>query len=285
MKKFSSKFGFSVSALLPLVMLSGFSPVVEAEEAKPEPKIYKCKQCVKYTGWGGYLDFGFSYVNNDSLRFGDYRGLEQEGLYAAVDGDVYYRDLNGLYVDIFARNLGYDSRQFDIQGGSRGLYEFRFGWNEIPKYRGYGTQTPFIGSGGDYLTLPENWVKANTTSGMTALDNSLVPESLKTQRKTLDAGMTLNFASNWSFDFDYQRQKKDGTRTLSAGMFFSNASLLPAPVEYTTDIFDVDLTWASKKAQVQVGFMSSKFDNGYSSLTWDNPFSRSLAVLLFELRE
>ena len=137
MKKFSSKFGFSVSALLPLVMLSGFSPLLEAEEAESDPKIYKCKQCVKYTGWGGYLDFGFSYVNNDSLRFGDYRGLEKEGLYAALDGDVYYRDLQGRFVDIFARNLGYDSRQFDIRAGNRGMYEFRFGWNEVAALAGH----------------------------------------------------------------------------------------------------------------------------------------------------
>jgi MtrB/PioB family decaheme-associated outer membrane protein len=271
MKKFINKFGFSVSALLPLVMLSGYSPLAAAEEA--DLKIYKCKQCVKYTGWRGNLDFGFSYVNNDSLRFGDYRGLEKEGLYAAVDGDAYYRDLQGRYIDIYARDLGYDSRQFDIRGGSRGSYEFRFGWNEIPKYRGYGTQTPFMGSGGDYLTLPEDWVKANTTVGMTALQGSLVPEALKTQREVLDVGFSLDFARSWSYNFDYQRQKKDGTRMLGAGMYFSNASILPAPVQYTTDIFDMDLTWAGKRSQVQLGFMSSKFDNGYSSLSWENPFN------------
>lgn len=270
MKKFISKIGFGVSALVPVLLLSMQSPLAEAEET--EPSIYKCKQCVKYTGWRGTLDFGLAYVNEDSFRFGDYRGLESEGLYAALDGDVHYRDLQGRYFDMYARDLGYDSRELDLRGGNQGSFELRFGLQEIPKYRGYETQTPFLGVGSRNLTLPEDWVYANTTSGMDALQSSLVVAPLKTQRKIVDAGWTLNFAPEWSFRIDYQRQKKKGTRTLGAGIFYTNASILPAPVDFGTDLFDVGLTWAGKRAQVQLGFISSQFSNYSSSLTWQNPF-------------
>ncbi len=273
MKKFISKFGFSTAAILPFMVLSAYSPVAHSEDAeKSEPEIYDCKQCVKYTGWLGTLDFGLGYVNKDSLRFGDYRGLEKEGVYVALDGAMHYRNLAGKYVDIYAHNLDYDSRQLEVRTGKRSKYELRFGWQEIPKYRGYGAQTPFIGSGKDYLTLPADWVRANTTSGMTALQDSLVAAPLKTQRKVLDAGATIKFAKDLAYRIDYQRQEKSGTRPMSAGMYFSNASIMPAPVNFTTDIFDMDLTWSGKKAQVQAGFMSSQFDNGYNSLTWQNPF-------------
>ena len=273
MKKFISKFGFSATAILPAILLSAYSPVAQSEEPeKTEPKIYDCKQCVKYTGWLGSMDFGLAYVNNDSLRFGDYRGLEKEGTYLALDGDIHYRSLAGKYVDINARNLGYDSRQLDMRAGDRGFYELRFGWQEIPKYRGYGAQTPFFGSGSDFLTLPEDWVRANTTSGMTALGSSLVAAPLKTQRKILDAGASIRFAKDFAFRIDYQRQEKKGTRPLSGGMYYSNASILPAPVDFTTDIFDMGVTWSGSKAQVQAGFLSSQFKNGYDSLTWENPF-------------
>ncbi|MGB5488774.1 MAG: MtrB/PioB family decaheme-associated outer membrane protein [Lysobacterales bacterium] len=253
--------------------MSTHSPVTEAQEADAEPEIYKCKQCVKYTGWRGTIDFGAAYVNNDSYRFGDYRGLEKEGLYAAVDGDVHFRNLQGNYFDLYAHNLGYESREIDMRGGYQGFYELRFGWQEIPRWLGYGTQTPFLGVGSDVLTLPGDWVKANTTKGMDALQSNLVGEPLKTKRKILDAGGTLNFLSNWSFRVDYQRQKKEGLRTLGAGMYFSNASILPTPIDFTTDLFDTAISWANNRAQVQLGFISSKFDNGYSSLTWQNPFS------------
>ena len=271
MKRFSRKFGFSISTLLPVILLSAHSPLTRAQDAEPE--IYNCKQCVKYTGWRGTIDFGPAYVNNDSYGFGDYRGLEKEGFYAAVDGDIHFRNLQGRYFDMYARNLGYESREIDMRGGNQGFYELRFGWQEIPRWLGYGTQTVFMGVGSDFLSLPDGWVKANTTSGMTALQNSLVAEPMKSKRKILDAGLSFNFLSNWSYRVDYQRQKKEGLRTLGAGLYYSNASILPAPIDFTTDLFDTALTWSNKRAQVELGFISSKFDNGNSSLTWQNPFS------------
>ena len=264
------KIGFSISTLLPVLLLGVQSPATEAQET--EPSIYKCKQCVKYTGWRGILDFGLGWVNDDSLRFGDYRGLEEQGFYAAIDGDIHYRNLQGRYFDLYATNLGYESREFDMRGGNTGLYELRFGWQEIPRYLGYGTQTPFLGVGSASLTLPDDWVKANTTLGMSALDSNLVANRLKTKRKLIDAGGTVNFLSNWSFRVDYQRQKKEGTRTLGAGLYYSNATILPSPLDFTTDLFDTALSWQNKRAQVELAFISSKFKNGDSSLTWENPF-------------
>ncbi len=223
------------------------------------------------------------YVSDDSLRFGDYRGLEEEGFYAAVDGDVHFRDLTGRYFDLYARDLGYDSRQLDMRGGKQGVYELRFGWQEIPKFRGFDTQTPFLGVGSEYLTLPEDWVRANTTSGMTELANSLAIDPLKTQRKTFDLGLTAQFFDNWSYRVDFQRQEKKGTRSQGAGLFFSNASILPAPVDFTTNQFDMGLTWAGKRAQVNLGFIGSYFDNGNDSLTWDNPFRSKSELDTFRL--
>jgi len=214
---------------------------------------------------------------------GDYRGLEEEGFYAAVDGDVHYRDLSGRYFDLYARDLGYDSRRLDMRGGKQGVFELRFGWQEIPKFRGFDTQTPFLGVGSEYLTLPENWVRANTTSGMTELANSLAFDPLKTQRKTFDLGLTAQFFGNWSYRVDFQRQEKTGTRSQGAGLFFSNASILPAPVDFTTNQFDMGLTWAGKRGQVNLGFIGSYFDNGNTSLTWDNPFRSNSELDTFRL--
>ncbi len=195
MKKITRKFAFSLAALLPVMLLSTNSPA--AEEEKSEPKIYKCRHCVKYTGWRGNIDFGGAYVTDSSIRFGDYRGLEKDGFYAAIDGDIHFRNLAGRYFDLKAQNLGYDSRELDLRVGIQGVYEVRFGWQGIPKYRGYGTQTPFIGVGygGRNLTLPDDWVYANTTIGMDALESSLQVAPMKTQRKILDAGWTLNMGS------------------------------------------------------------------------------------------
>jgi len=270
MRNFGRKSALSLSAVLPVLFLGFQSPLVLAQET--QPKIYKCKQCVKYVGWRGDLDFGLSYVSDDSFRFGDYRGLEEKGFYAALDGDLHFRNLEGRYFDLYARNLGYDSRQLEMRGGNQGRYELRFAWKETPKYRGYGTQTPFLGVGSDTLTLPADWVRARTTDGMTALDSTLHTAPLKIQRKTLDLGLTTQFARDWSYRVDYQRQEKKGSQPFGGALMFNNATILPAPVDFTTDQFDMDLTWTGRRAQVQLGFIGSYFDNGDSSLTWQNPF-------------
>jgi hypothetical protein len=96
MNTFTRKFGFSITTLLPVLLMSATSPMAQAQES--DPKIYSCKQCVKYTGWRGYFDFGLDYVTDDSLRFGDYRGLEEEGGTVALDGEVHFRNLEGNYL-------------------------------------------------------------------------------------------------------------------------------------------------------------------------------------------
>jgi len=271
MKTFTGKFGFSIATLLPVLVLSAHSPVTEAQDA--DPSVYSCNQCVKYTGWRGIMDFGLGWVSSSSPAFGDYRGLDDKGFYAALDGDVHFRNLQGMYFDLYADNLGYASRELDMRGGNTGQYELRFGYQEIPRYLGYGTQTPFLGVGSDSLTLPSNWVKANTTSGMSALESSLAAAQLKTTRKIMDVGVTLSLISNWSYRVDVQRQEKKGTRTLGAGLYYSNSSILPAPVDFTTDLVDMALIWSTQRAQVELGFLGSQFDNGNSALTWQNPFS------------
>lgn len=270
MKTLTRKFGFSISALLPVMLLSVQGQPVQAQDT--EPKIYSCKQCVKYAGWRGVVDFGIGSVSDDSPGFGNYRGLDEKGFYAALDGDIHFRNLEGRYFDLYATNLGYDSREIDMRAGNQGAFQIRLGWQEIPRYRDFGAFTPFIGAGSDYLTLPDNWVKANTTSGMSALESSLVPAKIRTQREILDFGATVNFLSNFEVRADYQRQEKKGLRELGAGVFYSNASILPAPVDFTTDLFDAAVSWSGKHAQVELGFVSSQFDNGFSSLSWENPF-------------
>ncbi len=97
-----------------------------------------------------------------------------------------------------------------MRGGLQGRYELRLGYTEIPKYRGYGTQTVFQGVGSGMLNLPGNWVNSALTSGMSTLDQSLTDTPLKTTRKTLDAGLTLKFAGRWSYRLDFEQQKNGG---------------------------------------------------------------------------
>jgi MtrB/PioB family decaheme-associated outer membrane protein len=240
----------------------------------PDFSKWQCRFCTEYDMWYGEGLFGIGWVSDESLRFGSYRGLEDDGAYAAIDGEAHLVRLNGRYADIYARNLGLDSRQLEARGGVMGKYEVRFGWSELPFYRGYDASTPFSGQGTGNLTLPADWVRARNTAGMTGLQNALVPAELGLQRETLDLGLSMRLASAWSFDVDAQRQEKTGTRPFGGGgIYFNDASILPAPVDFSTDIVDLGVNWTGKKASARLGFMGSWFDNGTQSVTWDNPFT------------
>ena len=231
-----------------------------------------CSLCIYPIGWFGSVNFGPGYISDSSLKFGDYRGLEKKGFFLSIDGDTHYRDNNGRYFDLYAQNLAIGSRQFEMRGGQQGRYEVRLGYTEIPKYRGFGTQTPFLSVGSSQLVLPGNWVKSTLTSGMATLDQSLVDTPLKTMRKTLDAGLTLKFAGRWSYRLDFEQQKKDGTRPFGAGLFLSNTTHFPAPVDFTTKQFEMALEYAGERSRLSIGFAGSSFENGKSTVNWENPF-------------
>ena len=242
------------------------------QSTKVDTSRWLCSLCIYPIGWFGSADFGPGYISDSSLKFGDYRGLEKKGLFLSINGDTHYRDNNGRYFDLYAQNLAIGSRQFEMRGGQQGRYEVRLGYTEIPKYRGYGTQTPFLGVGSGQLTLPGNWVKSTLTSGMTTLDQSLADTPLKTKRKTLDVGLTLKFAGRWSYRLDFEQQKKDGTRPFGAGLFLSNTTHFPAPVDFTTKQFEMALEYAGERSRLSIGFAGSSFENGKSTVNWENPF-------------
>jgi len=244
----------------------------ETQSEENDTSRWLCSLCIYPLGWWGILDFGPGYVGDSSLKFGDYRGLEEKGLFLSLDGDTHYRDNDGRYFDLYARNLAIDSRQLELRGGQQGRFEVRLGYQEIPKYRGYGTQTPFLGVDSGELTLPGDWVRAPVTAGMSALDQSLHDAPLKTSRKTLDAGLTLKFAVKWSYRLDFEHQKKDGSRSFGAGLFLSNTSQFPAPVDFTTNQFDMALEYSGERSNLSFGFTGSAFGNDTSSITWNNPF-------------
>ena len=63
--------------------------------------------------------------------------------------------------------------------GVRGAWEVRAGYQAIPRRFFETTVTPYLGSGTGVLTLPETWVRAPTTAGMSALDQTLTPVAIE----------------------------------------------------------------------------------------------------------
>jgi MtrB/PioB family decaheme-associated outer membrane protein len=232
-----------------------------------------CNFCNYPQGWFGTFDIGPGYANEASLKFADYRGITEKGAFVSINGDMHYLDADGRYFDLYARHLGIDSRQLEMRGGRRGRIEFRLAYREIPKYRGYGTQTPFRGTGTDKLWPPPDWVKSRTTSGMSALDASLNPVTLETKRKIFEAGLSFRMTGNWRYEADFQHTEKNGTRAFGAGVFTIQSSHFPAPVDFSVNRVDMGIEYSNKRSRMRFGFSGSSFNNRYASISWENPFT------------
>ena len=231
-----------------------------------------CDFCNYQQGWFGSFDLGPGYASDASLKFADYRGIDDKGTFISIDGEIHYLDKQGKYFDLYARDLGIESRQVEMRSGRQGRFEIRLAYREIPKYRGFRTQTPFRGGGSDQLVLPVDWIRATTTGGMTALDSSLIPTTLETKRKIFEAGLSLRMTRNWRYGLDFKHTEKTGTRAFGAGVFTIQASHLPAPVDYSVSRFDTDLEYTGKRSRLRLAFSSSDFNNRYASISWENPF-------------
>lgn len=232
-----------------------------------------CNFCNYPQGWFGTFDIGPGYANDASLKFADYRGITEKGTFISINGDMHYLDKGGRYFDLYTRDLGLDSRQLEMRGGLRGRIEFRLAYREIPKYRGYGTQNPFSESGTDRLGLPPDWVYARTTAGMSALGASLLPETLEIKRKMFELGLSFRMTGNWRYEADFEHTEKNGTRAFGAGVFTIQSSHFPVPVDFSTNRIDMGLEYANKHSRMRFGFSGSSFNNRYTSVIWENPFT------------
>ncbi len=89
------------------------------------------------------------------------------------------------------------------------------------------------------------------------MQDSLAKAALKTQRKIFDAGATVQAGRTLVLQASITSARRKGHANPGGGLF--NAALMPAPVDFITDIMDMALGYASKRAQLQIGFMQFVF--------------------------
>lgn len=261
-----------VLACLPVPVGAIAGAVQTAVPSGVDTSKWECEYCVFEQGSSHEVELGAGYVSEDSAKFGEYNGLDQQGAFAIGGGLMRYRDENGEYLDLRARNLGLDTRSLDVEGGHQGKYRLFLNYREIPHNISDTTRTPYLGTGGNSLQLPSGWVPAGSTAGMTQLNSSLRDVNLETQRKRLGLGLSFIPASNWETAVNFRHEIKDGKKG-SAGSFFFNSAQLVEPVDYETNELEVSATYTTGKWQSRLAYYGSFFNNHDQSLTWQNAYN------------
>ena len=243
---------------------------------------WKCKYCPDAADdpWFLELGAGIGLVSNDSYRFGQYSGLQEEGPFLVLDFDARYRNGEGGYFQANGDRLGLDSRSLALEGGVQGNYRFNFVYDQINKYDEDTARTPYNGDSDQ--TLPAAWVPAATTSGFTALSTSLQDTDLFTERQNIRLGGKYIQNARVSYEFNYDHQNKEGKQTFGAAIgsnfALARTAILAAPVDYSTDQIELAANYRSGGFASRVAFVNSIFRNANDSLRWQNAFSEPAGV-------
>ncbi len=260
-----------------LILTAGLSvPLSLAAQTEPtavDTSNWSCEYCPEYSGWYGDVYAGVQNISDDSAKFGDYTGLNEDGAYLLADGELQYFGKDGYFTNIYFDDLGLDSRSINLQGGRQGLYEYYIDFNQLPHYVYDVSQTPY--SGVDNLVLPAGWVAANNTGSMSSLAASLQAVDIMQERETIGLGFRFIQSSRWQYAIDFNQSTLNGDKITGASFLLTSAQL-PAPVDYKTDQLELTAGFTGKKLQAELAYYVSTFSNEYKSLTWQNPYLASV---------
>ncbi len=256
----------------------------EALPPPPETSGWQCSDCPFTYGLIGDILIGAQVVSDDFFEFGNFRGLEEDGVFGDFSADLLYRNENADFIEFQARDLGIDSRELSVAGGRQGVYKAWLTYDEIPYFRADDTRTIFLGAGTANQMLPPDWLRADTTDQFSALPASLRPIDIKQERETLGLGFAYQLPEHWHYRVDYRRTVKEGNR-IQGGAFIFRAIELASPVDYESHRVDLGIGYRRDFWEIETAYHLSIFDNDNDALRFENPFTGINGALLGELAQ
>ena len=237
------------------------------------------------------IELGVGYTSEDDLKFGEYNGLENDGVHAIGNIDIRKHSVIGDgvndYWELSGTNLGVDSRslygEYSHDGtygqfGSNSGYSIHVMYDQIPHNQFKGL-TPFDGAGTATQTLPANWVAGSGTDDLVNLITDLKTIKVDTERKRYGGGVTWDITDHWKLKADYRHENKEGSDPIGA-IFGSSGgnpkgSVIARDIDFEMDEFAGSISYNNGTYQHILSYTLSMFNNNNSALRFDNPFNNS----------
>lgn len=238
------------------------------------------------------VEFGGTYVSKDSAKFGEYNGLDENGLYGIANinlrgGNAYDGGDATTRWEIKGVDLGTTSRSLGGSASNQGQWNIGIGYDELRHNITDTYQTPQQGRmGGNNFTFPASFGAFNAQSNpSTRLLNptqlsAFHTERVHTDRKNTSFEAGYTFSPELSLQFDYNHLDQDGAKLISIGAIGAPATtgtwraeglgIIMNPTNYKTDSFNLALNWTGDKGHLTGGYYGSIFRDGYDSLSAQN---------------
>jgi len=196
---------------------------------------------------------GLGVLTADNQRFGQYTGLNTEGVYSLIDLDLNRLDPEtGTWLQLQGRDLGLDSSELRVRAGRQGDWGYDLGYSRVPRTFPYHVNTGLGGAGTANLTT-------NPAGG---------PLRLATQREVVRARVDKVLFNGFDVNVTFRNEHKDGTRlygrTVTGGIGF-----LVDPIDYDTRQWEAVLSFTGTKLQVSGGYYGTTFANANTGLVVD----------------
>ncbi|MCX7088057.1 MAG: MtrB/PioB family decaheme-associated outer membrane protein [Methylococcales bacterium] len=250
------------------------------------------------------IEAGSLYSSQNSARFGQYNGLNDEGFYGLggfdVRGGEGYDDSkdSALRWKLGGSNLGTTSRALDGSLGEQGQWKINLGYDELQHNITNSFQTPQQGDpDGNNFTLPANFGTINSATGQggtrsltPAQSSAFQTEQEYVNRKNGSVSTSYTFSPQLSAQFDYNHLDQSGAKLIGTGSqgginvgrgnILGKAegnNILMNPTSYTTDNVNAALNWTGEKGHITGGYYGSLFHDDYNSLSWQSAMANGAA--------
>ena len=243
-----------------------------------------------------YFELGAQGASRSSTKFGEYNGMPYRGPYGVgnfnlAGGDGYCQGGGAMRWQFTGTDVFTNSRTLSATAGVQGQWSLGLMFDQLRHYTTTGYQTPFLGGGGNVLTLPSNFGVINT--GVNGGSRSLTPTQLaafndvnvNNTRKnfTLTGGYNIN--NEWDVKLNFKHIDRSGAKLIGGGTdlidmtaasgynFAGEASgLRMNPTNDRTEQISLSANWVGEKAYASFEYYGSLYHADYLGLSFANPF-------------
>ena len=207
------------------------------------------------------LDGTIKHAGGSEAKANEY-GDARSGVYGSAE--LQYRTPKDR-IEFEAKDIGYDTQRYRLEGGRWDSYRYRFLYEEMPHNFTSDARTFYTNAGSGNLTYGAHPPTTNPDTWH-AFDYSV-------NNRNMSGGLKLELMKPFYMDIAVSKQKKEGIYPLSAAGTSPGgiAIEMPGLLDYTTDSIKAEAGYVSKPLFLSVSYLYSRFDNGVGVQNFRNP--------------
>ncbi len=186
-------------------------------------------------------------INKDNRRFGQNRGLTQEGLYGLVNADVITRDdATGTWFKFYGHDLGLNTGEFRVTKEQQGQWAISVAGSQFVRREPLLIVSGLSGEG-----------TANQVVSGTAAKREL---TLEQDREVFEVALRRVLDKRWDLRLDFRQESGDGARMMGRGT--SNVmEFLTEPIDRLSTSWGGQIAFLGQQFQLTGGYNGNHFKN------------------------